>query len=559
METKYYLPINSMSLAHYFGSGLIKPSKYFLNKPRDLQDRFEEFLFLTNHHGTKEADCCLELVLTTAEVSDLVVLKPGFFLYGKPLPISRIKSVIFSDKRQKDHTITNVLMNTAFIPDKIIKVSKFDTISISGLDIPESCVGKDWSKSIKLYDSILGGLALMRLSGEEYMNYSESYFSTLAYFNDAIKNELEISGRQLDPKFHDAFIGVGNFKKLLPYLNKVINENDLVEIAQEEKQTIVKDRYTKIIDLTNLEKSATFTVAILETYGVGDEAKKKRIDGLIMSNFRSDIKPEKAEGIALCYGMNRGYSVFPSKYLLGNKEKIVKFELNSKVDYYTIESIFQFSFNNTKVGSLPYLDDWCPKYDNKNSKNKKNDYHIFDIVVIGKKKPRVYSPEYLSNLLQRFFQKDSEVYFKSLIDIIVTTVYNDSLQEFNDDLLLKEEEINRLQNENANISKLRSENERLILENLTVNAKLVESHKTYQEPSLVKSNAEEPTNNLTITERKKFIREVLAYKEKNKTSLEKLASERGLILPRGAKSDDIIVLLMTTSKDPIESKLPFSE
>jgi hypothetical protein len=43
MEKKYFLPINSTSLAHYYGGACIKPGKYFENKPEDLQEKFNEF------------------------------------------------------------------------------------------------------------------------------------------------------------------------------------------------------------------------------------------------------------------------------------------------------------------------------------------------------------------------------------------------------------------------------------------------------------------------------------------------------------------------------------
>ena len=43
------------------------------------------------------------------------------------------------------------------------------------------------------------------------------------------------------------------------------------------------------------------------------------------------------------------------KYL-NNDIQIVKFELESKLDYYTIESIYQFIFNNKKSNDFAYLD-----------------------------------------------------------------------------------------------------------------------------------------------------------------------------------------------------------
>jgi len=56
-----------------------------------------------------------------------------------------------------------------------------------------------------------------------------------------------------------------------------------------------------------------------------------------------------------------------------------------------------------------------------------------------------------------------------------------------------------------------------------------------------------------------LIKQALHYKKKNKTMLEKEAKEKGISIPKGAKLDDIIVLLMTTPSNLSESKLQFPE
>ncbi len=60
-------------------------------------------------------------------------------------------------------------------------------------------------------------------------------------------------------------------------------------------------------------------------------------------------------------------------------------------------------------------------------------------------------------------------------------------------------------------------------------------------------------------DKRNLIKQVLQYKEKNKTMLEKEAKEKGILVPKGAKLDDIIVLLMTTPKNIPDSKLQFPE
>lgn len=553
METKYYLPISSKCLAHYFGSACIMPSKYFQNKPADLQNKYEDFLLLTNNVGTNETDCCLDLVLLGNEINELIDIKDGFYLYQKPLPISRVKKVLFSDKQQMEQTIANINISTAFVPDKLIqKISKFDSAETNRLEIPNNTKLKDWSAEIKKYNSFLGGFALMRLAGEEYMNYSENYFSTLSFFNEVFKNELSVAGRNIDNRFFDAFIGESSFKKLYPIINRNVDENDLYEIAKEERQTIVKDKITRIIDLNNLEK-ATYIIAVLNTFGVGDEAKKKKIDGLILSNFKSEIKPDKSEVVALCYGLNKGYSIFPNKYKSGNKEKIVKFQLNSQVDYYTIESLFQFVFNNTKVEGLPYLDYWCPKFIEKQSSKNKSDYHVIDILVVGKKKPKVFSQEYLANLLVRFFQKETETYFRDFVEKLRTTIYNDTKEEFHDEISFKDDEIIKLRKEQERLSKLESELNWLKTENSSLRNQSEENDtckisKTVNKITVV----EEPTQKFLTapSEKLKIAQEIFEYQAMTVKLLEKKAIERG-ISTKGLKKEEIIMQLISNKTNSL--------
>jgi len=526
MENKYYLPISSTSLAHYFGCACIKPSKYFDDKQEDLQDKFYDLLLVTTHFGTQQTDCCLELVFTKHEEDKLIDIKNGFYFYKKPLPITRVRKIYFSSKERKEQTITNINMSAAFVPDELVEIKEFDSIQANELVKPQDIHIVSYNEQLKRFNGFLGGLALMRLAGEEYMNYSENYFATLAFFNTAIQQDLEYAKINIDIRYRGAFTGENGFQKIIPYLNKMIDETDIDNIAREENQVIKKDKITRVIDLNVLDKW-TYTVAVLNTYGVGSESKKKKIDDLILSNFKTEIKPGKSEGIALCYGINRGYSAFSNKYSLSKNEKIVKFQLNSQLDYYTVESLYQYAFNNNKSDKFPYLD-WCPKQ--KWSKTgKKTDYMILDVIVIGKKKAKVLSKEYWTNLLpsflqsNKFFEKTLPQIYQELGEII----YNDTKDEIADDyenlIAQKQEEINKLKTEQK---------------------ELLESQKTI----------EPQTSHLSRKEIREIAEQVLKYKEKPKKMLEDEAKERKIPISKGCKSDDIILLLVT-SPEISDSKL----
>jgi hypothetical protein len=537
MEKNYYLPINSTSLAHYFSCACIKPSKYFDNKQEDLQDKFSDFLLVTTHFGTQQTDCCLELVLTKQETDDLIDIQNGFYLYEKPLPITRVRKIFFTSKERREQTITNINMSTAFIPNELVDITeRFDDVQASEWTKPQDIHIVQHDEQLKKFDGFLGGLALMRLAGEDYMNYSENYFATLSLFNSVILRDLEDAQIHIDIRYRGAFTGESNFQKIIPYLNKTIDETDINSIAKEENQTVKKDKITRIIDLNSLDRW-TYTVAVLNTYSVGNESKKKRIDELILSNFKSGIKSGKSEGIALCYGINRGYSAFSNKYNLGKNEKIVKFQLNSQLDYYTIESLYQYSFNNVKSDEFTYLKDWCPK--RKWTKiSKKTDYKILDVIVIGKKKAKVSSLEYLENLLLQFFQKDNASLSIGLLEKVREIIYNDAKDEIADDyenqIAQKQEEIERLKAEQKKLAEFQKP--------ATIQG--------YKEPSeqAITTVAEPqtpywPKQSIDI---KKIVEQTLRYKEKSQAMLKNEANERGINLSEGIKQDEIIVLLMTT-------------
>ena len=426
----YYLPINSTSLAHYFVCACIKPANYLVNKPLDIQDRFRNALLLSSELGTNDTDCCIELVLTKDEERSLIPFGKVFYLFPTPLPISRVMAIYFRDPKQLEQTLSNVNMSAAFIPHSLAKVAKFSDATIDVVHIPDKPADKDYTDQLKMFDRILGALALMKTAKEPYMNYSENYASTLSFFNTLVRNDLEKQRRQINEKFFGLFSRSGNVMKFIQYLEKKITKEDLDQIAAENNQRIERS-FTKAINYDKLS-GITYALAILQSYGVGGEAATKKIDALICNNFK-DIKDGKAEGIALYYGYNRGYSVFNNCY--GTQEtgrQIVKYLLESQLDYYTIESVYLFAFyGNTTSSLFPYIDAWCPK---KNQRPKrKTDYMVLDTAFIGKKKPSVFSKEYLLGFLEEIKTFDFiNTPLSSLVDKIRICVAEDTKEEIED-------------------------------------------------------------------------------------------------------------------------------
>lgn len=269
---------------------------------------------------------------------------------------------------------------------------------------------------------------MMRLAHEPYMNYSQNYIATLSFFNHIIDNHIKSNeGLSHNNAFQGIFNNSKGFEKVLPYLKQTIDENTLNKIAQENNQDIKKDKITRIIDVESITDTWTYTIAILNAYGVGDESRKMRIDGLIQSHFTS-LKDGKQEGVALCYGYNRGYSAFTRSY--GEVE--LKYKLESQLDYYTIESVYQYVFNEKVSSDFPYLDSWCPKLQPKQP-SRSTDYIIFDELILGKKKAKVFSSEWWNGYYQKF-DKAFGLLSKPILDLVKPVIEKEVYTDVKDDV-----------------------------------------------------------------------------------------------------------------------------
>lgn len=380
MENIFYMHIDPLNLAHYFSCACLKPARYFSNKNNDIQNRFEDYLLFSSRKWAENYDCSLEIVLTAQEKQELINLEDDVFLSAKALPVTRVKKIYFTSSGVMDKTITAVEMGSAFIPRQLVTAitkNEEEKINYSKVKPYAKETTPDFTSQIRKFDSLMGGFALMNTVAIPPMNYSANYFSTLARFNRQISEYLEKSNRTPDPIFWDAFVGKETFAKLYPYLNKKITKEDLEEIAQQEKQVIRENAVTGLIDVNSLQQ-ASYVIALLYNYGLPEEGRRNKINALITTHFSQNVRPERSEVVALCYGLNRGYAAFANKY----QAVTVKFKLDSKVDYHTIESLYQYAFNEVEQSHhFPYLDSWIPAYP-QSADTSGRGYRIFDKLII---------------------------------------------------------------------------------------------------------------------------------------------------------------------------------
>ncbi len=522
----YYFPIKSECLAHYFGCACLKPSKYFTNKPQDIQNLFENFLLITTSRGCIECNCCLEIVLTNEEETKLISAGGTWYLFESALPITRVKKICFTEEQQKNKTLTNIRMGTAFVPDSIVgSTSSFEDVTVKEVKVLKDYYVKDQTKEIELYNRILGALIIMRLAREKYMNFSEAYIETLAVFNKLIVDALVKAGKSPNDQYSGLFTQSKSYACLLPYLNKQVDVDDVKQMAKNEGQVVSQNKITKKIELDSLDKKA-YILAVLASYGVGNESKRDKIDGLILSNFEG-IK--SAQLVALCFGYNHGYNAFSSFYGTSEGNKIdVKFQLDSLLDYYTIESVYQFVFNKKISENFYYLDSWCNKQHTP-SVTKKTDYCVLDTIVIGKKKPKVGSKEWWSSFSQ-FYQKiDVSSLFQTSLSILFNRVAEHVIQECVEE---KEEEIAEIK------AQYEEKNNRLMeLENLSLSQRESVTNK-------------ERTGGVS---REDIIKEVFGYFDKDDKELNTILKSLG-IKSKGLKKDEKIFKILITKEQNIFNK-----
>lgn len=584
MENSFYIPINSGSLAHYFSKAIILPAKYFTNKPDDIQNRFADSLLLSETKWVRNSDCSIEVVLSDAEVKELSKVSDHFFLYNTPIPISRVKSVCFLDAKQKETTIWNINNGAAFIPESIVSVEKSRDVEV--LSDSEINAGNEFkttselSDKIKRFDIILGGFAFMRLGGKSFMNYSANYFSTLSYFNKLIEEQTLNAAKEKGLKFSNKYTGLfskqeSEWSKWQQYIYQNLDAQEIEALADKEGVKVEKKLGLLKIDSIN-PSSHLYELAILATYG---DRKNKSADNLVTDLTNGTIFPEKAEDVSILFGLNNGYSKLRNKYKGPVKDSNVKFTLDSKLDYYIIESIYQFVFNSSKASySFDYIDKWCPSGKLKDNVKGYETYKILDTVIIAKKKQTPlelflenYSAEIYSTIVRSINQwlppfaksdeKEAIQYFeKQLRNTLTVSVealqkrieneceanYNSQKQEAVESY---QKEIDKLW---AEISNLKEENAKLKkgVKSLPVNEQPIEQSQKVDGP--IKEVVHENNDPVSVVQEPPAMEISNNYSSLSITDLKKVAKQRGIseTTLKGFKKENKTELIALINKTP---------
>ena len=389
-----YLPIKSKNLPHYFKKGCVSPVGYLegMNRGEDVQSRFGDYLLLSKNVYIDETDCSLQLVLTSSEVNRLVEIGDDLFLLPVPLPISRVKKVLFQEAdRMRDSVFDVEESGAGYLPKGLLEVvansSKGKLPAITDKEL-KGFDSSDWHLKLDRYNRILGGFALLKIARKSFQEYPLSYFTALSSINVAVKEALVEQGVFDSKKKLDGFI-IGSahqtISELYDLIYSKIDPSQVDDLAKEEGVSIQRKNGKIVLDSIQTKQFRTYLLAILASYGDGS---RQKLDEFVSHFLNGKFAGHKEEAIALCFGINKGYQSFSNRYNFSSKQEDIKFKLDSQLDYFTIESIYQYVFyNETNNRRFDYIAEWCPEFIGENDFDPDfEQFGVFDkTIVCGKK------------------------------------------------------------------------------------------------------------------------------------------------------------------------------
>lgn len=411
---KLYLPIKSVNLGHYFAKGCICPATYLAERNPDLQNRFDSGVLLCKKIHTEETDCSIEIQLTEGEIEKYSKeISTEFLFYKILIPVSRISKIIFKKIEQAKTTIYDINQARAFIPNELIEINN-DNINITSFkDIERINLETNNVELLNRYNRLLGGFALMRLGKNNYQNFPINFFLTLSNISNPIRLELNKVSNSILELMNDNYAwlitGSGKYKNLHDMTYSKISEQTFFDFAKDEG---VKYE-TKLgrIDLDSIDKNKnSYLIAILASYN--NKGARRTLDNFIEDLNYDKFPTKKKEGISLMFGINKGYEAFRNSYKTDNFSSIVKFKLDTILDYYIIEGVYQYVISLDIKNDFSYISH-IGKINV--DKNRYETYSLFDNDIIYEVKEeklslwtklkRIFFSEITSKLTNNFEQK----------------------------------------------------------------------------------------------------------------------------------------------------------
>lgn len=375
VSKRYLIQIHRIKLQDYIQHALIAPDSYFDDEiEKDIQSKNPNFLVVSDGYlqDLDEHQILVELILTDEEIVKLHrVGEVGYFDF--PLPITRIKKVYAQDKDVAKHILINIHNNEkGFFPETLIDVYQkkkkpvFEHRDYIPLD--KEMIPGGYQEKVTQYDKRMGMFAFMKNTNLYYSqttgyisNYSDNYFEALSWYAN-----LGLSGTKGFKQLGEVFKQYENFKNLL-YSTAQIDETFLVDIAEKIEDIEIKKIFGGLLRENGVRKTLPFLLEKdLGLYLIGLVYYFRKKDANKKDNFKIEIEKlipfEVAEVALAILGIYLGYTLIRPIETVEIKDEFfkqifdagfnMKFRLDSKLDYVTIESIYNYCFHSKRYNDV---------------------------------------------------------------------------------------------------------------------------------------------------------------------------------------------------------------
>ena len=402
-DTNFLIQLKLANLLMYFVHGYFYPANMEeseiyreQNRKTDLLTQFPDYIPMSKCvvNDFDETQVLVEVILTREEMQELEGLDDVNF-FDSPLPVSRLNAIYFANNSSRLSFLSSIdVFPDAFIPKEVCRIipEGICTARLSDAQ-PSTKRQSNWKSVIDKYDRLLGMVAFLKNTSlfytnqnNEYLEYTPGYFQVLSLINDhedVTQRENSFFRWIISPESIeiDSKLARFQFSEILKavYDNREFEVGwalDLLEnsIAFEQNKEVIEQLrlivkllydYKKMrIDyrtiLTNplVEKNIPIMILIFlikfPNRGLG-HSDKQAFKNYFRTN-ESKIERSHAEYIFAVMGLYYGYSALvkedrielndPFFNSLAKENSQIKFKLDSFLDLFTIESIFEFSKGN---------------------------------------------------------------------------------------------------------------------------------------------------------------------------------------------------------------------
>jgi len=420
-----FINVKASNLPFYFNAGVIYPlaleeSVIYRNENRkkDVFSQFEEYIILSEKSLNKfeDDDVLVEIIINGLKVDKID--NEQLMFSGDPIPLSRIKSIVFPTTVSKNTFISSVkTFPDSFIPESLCYVTSnnMDSVQIdlNSISLPQNNQISEWKIRLKKFDRLMGMFSFMKNAGiffaerdNSYQEYTTTYFSALSLINSQIKT---ISTKDLGLYRYILFpfdIEQTNvqrvlFRQILDTIHndidfdldiaqKIIEKSLASNLASEEEAKELRqilEYFNKLNQHQVAYKDLLFVDIIRKNYPIlsllylakfSNKSRQHTDKQAVRNSFifhEAQFSKSLTEYLLGILGLYYGYKTMIREdtnlklidnvfSMLAEKQQSIKFKLTSTLDRVIIESIFNFCrTDKTLSEDYPFL-----KVDQENSR-----------------------------------------------------------------------------------------------------------------------------------------------------------------------------------------------